>query len=745
MAFNPQTINKELDMANLAKHNANYSAIKTELDAHDTHVAAQTAHGSTPTATAGKIMQRDSAGRAKVAAPSESDDIARKAEVDAVQTNLDTHKADNVAHLSTSDREKLDGLEVGAEANQNAFAQVNNVVAGAESDTLTIAGGTGITVSTNPTTKTVTVTATGTATPGAHGSSHNNDGADPIPDLVTLRDEFDALTPAEIGAETPAGAQARVDALAGTGNTKTVVEVSTQLDGAVQQLNTKVDKVVGKGLSSNDYTNDDKAKVASVEFKADIAYVNTKVSSVASGSPKKTFSTFAELQAFYPAGNDGIYIVVADGSWYYWDGNSWVAGGVYQSAGVADGSITTEKLAFTAIKGTASKNLFDRSTALIDRYVMYNNGAIEVLAGYCASDWIKILPNTVYTKNDSQQLAFYDSAKNYVSGLDAATTFTTPANASYLRLTVVVGNLETLQLERGPNQTSYETYDAKVSVNSLPPEYKQIYANTIVVAKSGGYYKTINEALESAVDSATTPVTILIMPGIYEESVNLIGRYVSLVGVNKDTCIIKTYTNDYYHPPVDLSANANLSNLTIIADDNGTTTPPGGVGGLPSYAVHHDIAGRGYSYADPKNQGTSRVSNCVLISKHTHAMGIGLSNKQTLILENCEFIAYGSSAFRAHNFIGAGATGQRMIVKNCEMHNDGTTAPIVLQDANHGTGGAGDNVDTVFSFVNNVAWSEMGGQSSAIQSDTPASAGCVAGHIKLGVASFGNSSSAINA
>ncbi|WP_153979248.1 right-handed parallel beta-helix repeat-containing protein [Paenibacillus xylanilyticus] len=193
MAFNPQTINKELDMANLAKHNANYSAIKTELDAHDTHVAAQTAHGSTSAATAGKIMQRDSAGRAKVAAPSESDDIARKAEVDVVQTNLDAHGADSIAHLTSAEHTKLTGIADGAEVNQNAFAQVNNVVASAESDTLTIAGGTGITVSSNPTTKTLTVTATGDATPGAHGSSHNNDGADPIPDLVAIRAEFDMI------------------------------------------------------------------------------------------------------------------------------------------------------------------------------------------------------------------------------------------------------------------------------------------------------------------------------------------------------------------------------------------------------------------------------------------------------------------------------------------------------------------------------------------------------------------------
>lgn len=236
MAFNRKTITKELDMANLQAHNDNYTAIKTELDAHDTHIAAQTAHGSTSAATAGKIVQRDSAGRAKMAAPAAADDIARKAEVDTVQTNLDTHEADASAHLSAADRAKFDGIQAGAEPNQSAFSQVNDVAAASESDTLTIAGGTGITVTTNPTTKTVTVTATGEATPGPHGSSHDPDGSDPIPELVALRGEFDALTAADIGAETPEGAQAKVDALAGEGNTKTVAEVAEDVADVTAQL-----------------------------------------------------------------------------------------------------------------------------------------------------------------------------------------------------------------------------------------------------------------------------------------------------------------------------------------------------------------------------------------------------------------------------------------------------------------------------------------------------------------------------
>lgn len=94
MAFIPRVIQKFLDLANLAKHNDNYTDIKTELDISAAHIANETnPHGSTSAVTASKIMQRDALGRAKVAAPAASDDIAIKSTVDTVQTNLDTHAA----------------------------------------------------------------------------------------------------------------------------------------------------------------------------------------------------------------------------------------------------------------------------------------------------------------------------------------------------------------------------------------------------------------------------------------------------------------------------------------------------------------------------------------------------------------------------------------------------------------------------------------------------------------------------
>lgn len=92
-----------------------------------------------------------------------------------------THMNNSDLHTSVAEHTKLAGIQAGAEVNQKAFSQVNNIPAGDKSDTLTVTGGTGITVTNNPATKTMIVTATGEATPGAHASSHLTGGSDPIP------------------------------------------------------------------------------------------------------------------------------------------------------------------------------------------------------------------------------------------------------------------------------------------------------------------------------------------------------------------------------------------------------------------------------------------------------------------------------------------------------------------------------------------------------------------------------------
>lgn len=91
--------------------------------------------------------------------------------------------------MSGTDKTKLDGIQAGAEVNQNAFSKIavsgqSDVDADTKTDTLTLAGGTGITITTNASTDTVTITATGSAAPAAHASSHVTGGTDVIANAV---------------------------------------------------------------------------------------------------------------------------------------------------------------------------------------------------------------------------------------------------------------------------------------------------------------------------------------------------------------------------------------------------------------------------------------------------------------------------------------------------------------------------------------------------------------------------------
>ena len=100
------------------------------------------------------------------------------------RTDLDNHIANGVVHVTQADHDKLDGIEDGAEVNQNAYATINGVAADKPLDGFTIKAGIGITVTTNPLNKEATITATGEATPGAHGTSHTEFGSDPIPNAT---------------------------------------------------------------------------------------------------------------------------------------------------------------------------------------------------------------------------------------------------------------------------------------------------------------------------------------------------------------------------------------------------------------------------------------------------------------------------------------------------------------------------------------------------------------------------------
>jgi len=72
--------------------------------------------------------------------------------------------------------------------------------------------------------------------------------------------------------------------------------------------------------------------------------LDSSIVGLANGSPKGVYATLADLQTAFPTGNNNIYIVTADGKWYFWSGSAWTAGAVYQSSGIGNGTITYDKM-----------------------------------------------------------------------------------------------------------------------------------------------------------------------------------------------------------------------------------------------------------------------------------------------------------------------------------------------------------------------------------------------------------------
>jgi hypothetical protein len=200
--------------------------------------------------------------------------------------------------MSATDKSKLDGIESGAEVNQNAFATIKapgqaDLIAGSKQEVINFTGGTGITVTTDPAGKKVMITATGEATPGAHASSHITGGTDVIPDAVTsgasgLMNGTDAEFVRVIG-ETKTGAQAKADGAEATAKSYTDTRI-TELDKEVTDAAAVAAAAIPatqKGAASGVATLGSDSKVPAAQLPISTATDNTSQTQVASASAVK--------------------------------------------------------------------------------------------------------------------------------------------------------------------------------------------------------------------------------------------------------------------------------------------------------------------------------------------------------------------------------------------------------------------------------------------------------------------------
>lgn len=201
---------------------------------------------------------------------------------------------------------------------------------------------------------------------------------------------------------------------------------------------------------------------------------------------------------------------------------------------------------------------------------------------------------------------------------------------------------------------------------------KVFHQNVITVGGNGCDYHSINEAVYNARDSEEFPVTILIYPGIYNEVVISLNRYLSFIGINRETCIIRDTSGKYANCPIKISGGKwTLENLTFIAtaENAGSWVPTWENFDFPSYAIHVDGGG----------SGEGHIRNCTAYSECINAIGMGLHNNETVTIENCTIernvkkneydSIYYQGALACHSTTNRTEPEKNefLIVRNCEI------------------------------------------------------------------------------
>lgn len=161
------------------------------------------------------------------------------------------------------------------------------------------------------------------------------------------------------------------------------------------------------------------------EAKTQLAEKATKqdIANMGSASPKGTYATLSALQTAYPTGTTGIYIVTADGGWYYWNGSAWTKGGTYQSTGIGASSITWDKTNFIEPGKNATfqhTNIINLNTISIKGdWANPENGTItntELTQSYRNTGYLVVDANEKYIMNSKIiQVCFYNPSKVFIS------------------------------------------------------------------------------------------------------------------------------------------------------------------------------------------------------------------------------------------------------------------------------------------------------------------------------------------
>ena len=253
----------------------------------------------------------------------------------------------------------------------------------------------------------------------------------------------------------------------------------------------------------------------------------------------ETFTNLAALQSKYPTGKTGIFVTADNGHKYIWVNGSWTDSGVYQSVGIAKGSVSYDNL--DSQSKISQSVFFDiRKSALNRGYYQYlpfsyEIGAIDSTTG-SDRDNTNML-RTDFVIGDGKKWTFWDSNPDLYNyrllsyQLDGTfkqlefdwkssdgATFTSDASLKY-RLTLTTKNQSAASTLSGIKAVNV------ASDNDLAP-YNPMKISThgnLIIANPGFPEKVINDANTFSV-SITLPTTSIFYLNQYNELISTLDK-----------------------------------------------------------------------------------------------------------------------------------------------------------------------------------------------------------------------------
>lgn len=241
-----------------------------------------------------------------------------------------------------------------------------------------------------------------------------------------------------------------------------------------------------------------------------VAVLESMIQRVASGAPIVVASTSAMTDTAQ------IYVLSTDGNWYYHNGSTWVAGGVYGAvatdttltqAGIpADAKVVGDELsdlksALDSYDNIVHKNLLNQSAATVGKYWSGNTSYTN--SDYCYTELIEVTVGKTYYLFDSNLfrpvlpmrfVTFFNSAKQYNgTEYEQKVSFAVPEESAYVRISFKLTDISNLMLTDIENPAEFLPYG----------EYKAVLENEFDELKNGVSYSDTTNKTEDITSKIT--------------------------------------------------------------------------------------------------------------------------------------------------------------------------------------------------------------------------------------------------